>query len=90
VLKQSHIDENSGLVNDCLLVCTTRWMQEKVMHIIGVAHAMKQAIIGKQSQYMPTKPANIYVLRLQDRHQSKDVFADIVRIFNFNMFLIYF
>jgi hypothetical protein len=36
------------------------------MHIIGVAHAMKQAIIGKQSQYMPTKPANIYVLRLQD------------------------
>ena len=55
MLKQTHLDENSGLVNECLLVCTMRWMQEKVMHIIGVAHAMKQAIIGKQSQYMPTK-----------------------------------
>jgi hypothetical protein len=89
-MKHTHLDENSGLVNECLLVCITRWMQEKVMHIIGVTHAMKQAIIGKQSQYMPTKPANIYVLRLQDRHQSEDVFTNIVRIFNFNMFLIYF
>ena len=67
-------------------------MQEKIMHIIGVAYAMKQAIIGKQSQYMPTKHANIYVLQLQHQHQLEDVFTDIVRIFNcnvFNLFLIY-
>lgn len=46
-LKQTHLDENSDVVDECLLVCTTRWMKEKVMHTIGMAYAMTQAIIEK-------------------------------------------
>ena len=38
---------NFGCGQWCQLVCTTRWMQEKVLHNIGVAYAMTWAIIGK-------------------------------------------
>jgi hypothetical protein len=38
-----------------------------------------------ESQYMPIGPVDTYVLRLQDRHRSKDVFVGIVRIFIFNL-----
>jgi hypothetical protein len=35
---------------------------------------------------MPTGPVDTSMLRLQDRLQLDDVFAGIVRIFNFNIF----
>jgi hypothetical protein len=40
-------------------------------------------------EYMHSGPANIYVLQLQDKHRSEEVFAGIIRIFIFNIFLIY-
>ena len=46
-LKQTHLDGNLGVVDEYLLICTTRWMQERIIYIIGVAYIMKQAIIEK-------------------------------------------
>ena len=46
-LKQTHPDKNSGVVDECQLVYTTRWMQAEVMPIIGVAYAMTYVIKGK-------------------------------------------
>jgi hypothetical protein len=40
-------------------------------------------------EYMHSGPANIYVLQLQDKHRLEEVFAGIIRIFIFNIFLIY-
>jgi hypothetical protein len=44
---QTQLDGNSGVVDEFLLVCTMRWMQEKIVHIIGVVYAITQAIIRK-------------------------------------------
>jgi hypothetical protein len=35
------------MVDKCQLICIMRWMQEKVIHIIGMAYAMTYAIIRK-------------------------------------------
>jgi hypothetical protein len=46
-LKHTYLNGNSGMVNECLLVCTTRWMQRMVMHIIDMTYVKKHVIIRK-------------------------------------------
>jgi hypothetical protein len=36
-------------------------------------------------EYMPSGPANIYVLQLQNKHRLEEVFTGIIRIFIFNL-----
>ena len=50
-MKQTRLDENSGVIDEFLLVFITRWVQRRVMHIIGVAYTMTHAMIKKKKKH---------------------------------------
>jgi hypothetical protein len=43
-LKHTYLNGNSGMVNECLLVCTTKWMQRMVIHIIDMTYVKKHVL----------------------------------------------
>lgn len=67
-LKQTYIDENSGVVDKYQLIYITRWMQEKIINIIGVVYTMtchnRKTCHNQQSIYDNTIVYKIYIIYL--------------------------